>query len=219
MLIAQSCVKEKKTSINTSNGTNNSATVTDVDGNVYNTVTICGQVWMKGNLRVTKYRNGDIIGTTSAGTSGESTPKYQWPSDGNESNVSIYGRFYTYYVVTDSRGIAPAGWHIPSQSEWETLVTCLGGDYSLIGGILKETGTTHWQSPNNASNTYSFTALPAGYRNYSTFNLFGQLAAYWSTTATTSTEAYTPYVYNNSTTLLTNGSTKNYGYSVRCIKD
>ena len=217
LMMIYSCKKEKNTTNTTT--TTPATTVTDIDGNVYNIITIGSQSWLKENLKVTKYRNGDVIGTTSGSTSGDPSPKYQWPADGNEANVSVYGRLYTYYVVTDSRGLAPTGWHIPSQTEWETLVTNLGGNMTLVGGMLKETGTVHWQTPNSASNTNGFTALPSGLRQYSAYIYFGICSAFWSTTATTSTEAYTPYMYNNATDLLTNGSTKNYGYSVRCIKD
>ena len=125
------------------------ATVTDIDGNVYNTVTIGTQVWMKENLKVTKYRNGDAIGITTPATLdiwGETSPRYQWAYDGNESNVATYGRLYTWYAVTDSRGVCPTGWHVPTDSEWTTLTDYLGGE-SVAGGKMKEAGTTHWNSP------------------------------------------------------------------------
>ena len=123
-------------------------TVPDIDGNVYNTVTIGTQVWMAENLKTTKYRNGDLIGTTTPATldiSGESYTKYQWAYDGNESNVATYGRLYTWYAVTDTRNVCPTGWHVPTDAEWTTLTTFLGGE-SVAGGKLKETGTTHWAS-------------------------------------------------------------------------
>lgn len=92
-------------------------TITDIDGNIYNTVTIGTQVWIKENLKVTRYRNGETIPTTTADISGETTPKYQWAYNGNQSNVSVYGRLYTWYAVTDSRGVCPTGWHL--QIIWE----------------------------------------------------------------------------------------------------
>ena len=95
-------------------------TVTDIDGNVYHTVTIGTQVWMVENLKTTKYRNGVAIGTTTPATLSilsESLPtKYQWAYGGNESNVAIYGRLYTWYTVTDSRNIAPTGWHVSTDA-------------------------------------------------------------------------------------------------------
>jgi hypothetical protein len=87
-------------------------TITDIDGNVYNTVSIGGQCWMKENLKTTKYRNGESIGTTSTATldiSSETTPKYQWAYEGNESNVATYGRLYTWFAITDSRNVCPDG--------------------------------------------------------------------------------------------------------------
>ena len=105
-------------------------TVTDIDGNVYQTVTIGTQVWMKENLKVTKYCNGDVIGTTTPASldiSGEDTPKYQWAPNGDESNVAVYGRLYTWHAVTDSRNVCPTGWHLPDDAEWATLTTFLGG--------------------------------------------------------------------------------------------
>jgi uncharacterized protein (TIGR02145 family) len=83
-------------------------TIRDIDGNAYTSVTIGTQIWMVENLKTTKYRNGDLIGTTNPATldiTNESTPKYQWAYDGNETNVATYGRLYTWYVVTDSRNV------------------------------------------------------------------------------------------------------------------
>ncbi len=99
-------------------------TIKDYDNNVYNTVKIDNQLWMAENLKTTSYRNGDPIGTTTPATAditGESEPKYQWAYDGNESNAAVYGRLYTGYAVTDSRGICPTGWHIPTEAELTIL--------------------------------------------------------------------------------------------------
>jgi uncharacterized protein (TIGR02145 family) len=120
--------------------------VTDIDGNTYRTVTIGSQVWMAEDLRTTRYRNGDLIGTTSPSTldiSGESAPKYQWAYAGDEGNVATYGRLYTWHASTDNRSIAPVGWHVPTDAEWVTLTEFLGGE-AAAQGKLKEAGTTHW---------------------------------------------------------------------------
>jgi len=95
-------------------------TITDIEGNVYNLVAIGTQTWMKENLKTTRYRNGDLIGTTTPATldiSGESTPKYQWAYAGNESNVITYGRLYSWHAVADSRNVCPTGWHVPTDVE------------------------------------------------------------------------------------------------------
>jgi len=171
LILTNSCKKEEDS--------NNK--ITDVDGNVYTSVTIGTQVWMVENLKTTKYSNGDLIGTTTPATldiSGESTPKYQWAYDGNESNVATYGRLYTWYAVTDIRGVCPIGWHVPTDAEWTTLSIFLGGD-NVAGGKLKETGTTHWTTPNiEATNETDFTALPGGSRSNS--GAFGYIGGYGS---------------------------------------
>jgi uncharacterized protein (TIGR02145 family) len=157
--------------------------ITDVDGNVYTSVTIGTQVLMVENLKTTRYRNGDLIGTTTPATKdihAEANPKYQWAYDGNESNVVTYGRLYTWDAVTDSRNLCPTGWHVPSDAEWTTL-TYLGGE-SAAGGKLKEAGTAHWLAPNTgATNESGFTALPGGIRDTDgDFAAIGWFCAFWS---------------------------------------
>jgi uncharacterized protein (TIGR02145 family) len=200
-------------------------TVTDIDGNVYNTVTIGTQVWLKENLKTTKYRNGDAIGTTNPPTldySSESTPKYQWACDGNESNVSVYGRLYTGYAVTDSRGLCPTGWHVATRDEWITLIDFVGGEM-VAGGILKEKGTSHWNAPNtDAIDKYGFTAVPAGWRDYDgEFGDKGKYALWWTSSQFESYPNNLWYVQmkDNSAGAPWSQATKNWGSSVRCIKD
>jgi len=197
-------------------------TVKDIDGNVYTSVTIGTQVWMVENLKTTKYRNGDLIGTTTPATldiSGETTPKYQWTYDGNESNVATYGRLYTWYAVTDNRNVCPAGWHVPSDAEWTTLITFLGG-IRVAGGKLKETGTTHWQSPNiGATNESGFTALPSGGREANgTFGGVRDDSLWWSSSETSATIAYNRYMDYLGFVSSSLGS-KQDGFSVRCLRD
>lgn len=138
-------------------------TVTDYDGNVYQTVLIGDQCWMMENLKVTHYRNGDPIPHVTDGvTWGNLTSGAYCNYNNDEGNVATYGRLYNWYAVDDSRNIAPAGWHVPSDAEWQTLVDYLGGD-AVAGGKMKEAGTTHWASPNTgATNESGFTALPGG---------------------------------------------------------
>jgi len=197
-------------------------TVKDIDGNVYKTVTIGKQVWMKENLKTTKYRNGDLIGTTTPATFHiveESTPKYQWASDGNESNVATYGRLYTWYAVTDKRKLCPTGWHVPTDTEWTTLTTYLGGE-SVAGGKLKETGTAHWKSPNSgATNESGFTALPSGSRYLNgTFPVIGYSGYWWSSALSSGSAYYWSVEYNNSS-VHRDYDPKHDGFSVRCLRD
>jgi uncharacterized protein (TIGR02145 family) len=194
------------------------ATVTDIDGNVYNTVTIGAQVWMKENLHVTKYRNGEAIPTTTADIAAEATPKYQWAYGGDINNAAVYGRLYTWYAATDSRGLCPTGWHVPTNAEWTTLTDYLGTD---PGGKMKEAGTAHWTTPNTgADNSSGFTALPGGYRTYNgAFNGIGGSGLWWSATEYSATIARYRglyYDYTDAYRLLNN---KYYGFSVRCARD
>ena len=171
----------------------NAQTVQDINGNVYPIITIGKQVWMKEDLKTTRYSNGDSIRTTTPATldiTNEPTPIYQWAYDGDESNVEIYGRLYTWYAAIDDRNICTTGWHVPTDTDWSTLITYLVG-VSVTGGKLKETGITHWKSPNNgATNESGFTALPGGYRYGSgTFFDIGSTGNWWSSTEVSSDNA------------------------------
>jgi len=211
VLLTQSCEKDEDTSIK------------DGDGNTYTSVQIGQQVWMKEDLKTTKYRNGDLIGTTVPATldiTAEATPKYQWAYDGNESNVATYGRLYTWNAVTDNRNVCPTGWHLPTDKEWTTLTTFLGGE-SVAGGKLKETGITHWPSPNTeATNESDFTALPSGYRDLNgEFSFFHSFGYWWSSTESTTTYAILRFVYSSFSNVYNGGSYMQNGFSVRCLQD
>ncbi len=200
-----------------------STSAVDKDGNVYKAITIGTQVWLAENLKTTKYLNGEVIGTTDPASkdfSSESTPKYQWAYMGNESNVSDYGRLYTWYTVTDSRGICPAGWHVPSKAELMTLTTFLGGD-SIDGKKLKESGTTHWNSPNTgATNETGFKALPGGYHGYGgSFEFQGYAGYWWSGTEADVNNAWYRGLYYNGGYEHNLSNSKKVGFSVRCLKD
>jgi uncharacterized protein (TIGR02145 family) len=197
-------------------------TITDIDGNVYHTVTIGTQTWMKENLKVTHYCNGDLIGTTTLNISSESAPKYQWAYEGNEGTVATYDRLYTWYAVTDSRNVCPISWHIPTDAEWTVLTEYLGGN-SVAGGKLKETGITHWQSPNiGATNESDFTALPGGYRFIDgTFSNINSWGFWWSATIgiNANLEAWGWFLVYEASTVGKGSDGKNVGFSVRCVRD
>jgi uncharacterized protein (TIGR02145 family) len=194
--------------------------IVDIDGNIYKTVKIGKQIWMAANLKATKYQNGDLIGTTTPATldiTSEVAPKYQWAYNGDESNVVTLGRLYTYYAITDSRGVCPAGWHIPSDQEWTTLTTYLGGS-DIAGGKLKEAGTMHWFSPNvGATNETGFTAIPGGMRTFDGY--FLHFARWWSATEAWTGVAYGRTINNSNTGVYSNLLDEKDGYSVRCLKD
>ena len=196
---------------------NKAQTVTDIDGNVYTIVTIGTQQWLGENLKVTHYRNGDPIPNITDDTQwGQLTNgAYCWYNN-DIVNKSIYGALYNQYTISDAREISPTGWHVPTDVEWTTLITYLGG-YSVAGGKLKETGTTHWQSPNTgATNDYGFTALPCGtrYKDGSLFLFIGQSGYWWSSTDMTDFDMY--YLTTVAGPQVTSD---NFGYSVRCVKD
>ena len=200
----------------------NCGTVTDIDGNVYNTVTIGTQCWMAENLKTTKYNNGELIGTTTPSgldIRGAISPKYQWAYDGNEVLGATRGRLYTWFPINDSRGICPTGWHVPSTAEWTTLTDYLGG-LSMSGGKLKEAGFIYWQSPNTgATNETGFTALPGGYRFSSGgFGGLGTDGLWWSSTEVNTTDAWTLGMGNAYIEAYGGNNGKNSGYSVRCIR-
>ena len=207
-------------------------TVTDIDGNVYQTVTIGEQIWMMENLKVTHYRNGDPIPcVTDGGTwSGLTTGAY-CNYDNDEHNVATYGRIYNWYAVDDSRNIAPEGWHVPTDEEWKQLEIYLGMSQSVAdqlswrgtdeGGKLKETGTTHWNSPNTgATNESGFSALPGGFRaSFGTFYYLGDIADFWSSTESTSSHGFNRALDNDNSDIYRGYEYKYFGVSVRCVKD
>jgi uncharacterized protein (TIGR02145 family) len=193
------------------------------DNERYKIVKIGEQIWMAENLKTTKYRNGDSIGTTSPATkdiSAETKPKYQWAYDGIESNVATYGRLYTWYAVTDSRKVCPEGWHLPNYPEWIALTTYLG-DNSIAGGKLKEKGSSHWLSPNTgATNETGFTALPSGCRgNKEGFIVIDIYGCWWSFSEISTNKANRLSIdcYTSNITRL--DGDKKSGFSIRCIKD
>ncbi|MDF1547051.1 MAG: FISUMP domain-containing protein [Bacteroidales bacterium] len=203
-----------------------SKTVTDVEGNVYKTVEIGTQVWMAENLKTKKYANDDVIGTTSTvNISTELSPKYQWAYNADESKVEVYGRLYTWHAATDSRGLCPTGWHVPSEDEWTTLTTYLGGDYSGVSGVgLREVGTSHWTTDiYTATNETGFTGLPAGDRsgNDGVFSGIGEWTEWWSSTETVPEVDFAKSrELTDSEDGMSRGNThKSNGISVRCIKN
>jgi uncharacterized protein (TIGR02145 family) len=197
----------------------------DMEGNTYKTIRIGTQTWMAENLKVTKYRNGDLIDTTDPVTldiAGETSPKHQWPYEGNESNVATYGRLYTWYAITDNRGICPDGWRVPNDTDWLTLIHFLGGD-SVAGRKLKEMGNVHWIGSNSdVTNETGFTAIPGGHRwANGTFSALGTDGSWWSQSENESNTIFAGnlrmnYFWNS---ISRDPEKKCFGCSVRCIKE
>jgi uncharacterized protein (TIGR02145 family) len=200
---------------------NQAQTVSDIDGNVYNTVTIGAQVWMKENLKVTHYRNGESIPNVTDGTAWKNlfNGALCYYNNDSAANASDYGVLYNWYAVNDSMNICPFSWHVPTDAEWTTLTGYLGGQ-SIAGGKLKETGTTHWQSPNTgATNETGFTALPGGFRDNIGFNFYRYDGLWWSFTERDSIRAFYNIIFFDFSNLMGGYSSKTCGYSVRCIRD
>jgi len=196
--------------------------ISDYDGNEYEIVKIGRQVWIAENLKVTHYRNGDTIpdGTGTGDISGETDPEYWFAYNDDLNNVSTYGRLYTWHTITDSRNVCPAGWHVPSDAECTTLETYLG-DSSVTGGKMKETGTSHWNSPNTgATNESGFSGLPGGYRhNNGGFSNTGSHGLWWSSTEDDAAYAWYRLLYHDGANLGRYFGFKKSGFSVRCLKD
>jgi len=195
--------------------------VRDIDGNVYHTVAIGSQVWMIENLKVTKYRNGDQIPVNTDYTKWDSLKTgARVTNTFINGYVNTYGWFYNWYAVSDQRNICPDGWHIPSDAELTILSTYLGGN-EISGGKLKETGTSHWQSPNTgATNESGFTALPgAFYLAGPGWTDPGNFGMWWTATEYNSAESWNWNLSNNSSSLSLVSNKKAAGFSVRCLKD
>ena len=214
----------------------------DGDNNYYTVVQIGTQRWMVENLRTTKYKNGDAIGTTAtsdANISSEQSPKYQWPFNGDESLVVTYGRLYTWNVVNDSRGLAPNGWHVASNADWATLQDYLianGYNYdktkidnktakSLASNSGWSTGwnpTTPIGTPANdltSNNSTGLSIYPSAGRFSNGFYSIGLQSMLWTQTES-DTYAITVYINNDDCKLYLNHvSSKSLGWAVRCVMD
>jgi len=199
---------------------NDDKIIKDGDGNVYTSVTIGTQIWMKENLKTTKYNDGTSIPIVTDNTSWSNltSPGYCWYENDEATYKNMYGGLYNWYTINTGK-LCPKSWHIPSNAEWITLTTYLGGE-SVAGGKLKETGTVHWSSPNaGATNETGFTALPGGSR-YG-IGLFGSIAIgwWWSATEDNTTDALCWAMDYSNSLCAESIIYKKCGYSVRCIKD
>ena len=191
------------------------------DDKIYPAVTICSQKWMDKNLDVITYRNGDTIPYVTDPARWAALTTGAWCYYNNDpSTNAIYGKLYNWYAVTDSRGLAPVGWHVSTDAEWTTLVTCLGGT-SVAGGKLKVSGTRTWGSPNSdADNSSGWAGLPGGNRaDQGSFSQDVSTGLWWSTTSATATTAWYRYLLYSNASVGRDFALKPYGFSVRCVKD
>jgi uncharacterized protein (TIGR02145 family) len=212
--------------------------VKDIDGNVYDTVKIGTQIWMVQNLKTTRYRNGDSIPNVTDAAIWANLTSGGYSNYSNELYYGTkYGRLYNWYAVSDSRNLAPAGWHVATSADWTALQDYLianGYNYdgSKVGNKIAKSlsantdwytgGTTVGSIGNDLSknNKTGFTALPSGYRidNGSFANVTFH-AFWWTTTESSSTNAVYCYLHFSDPTLTIYPSSKKWGRSVRCVKD
>jgi uncharacterized protein (TIGR02145 family) len=195
--------------------------VIDADGNVYDTIVIGTQTWMLENLQTTHYIDGSTIPNIVDSTQWNNASFGAYCNYNNDSSyVKIYGRLYNWFAVNNTAGLCPAGWHIPTDSEWSILVSYLGGD-SIAGGSMKATGISLWNPPNyNATDASGFTALPGGNRLSDDF-FYGinNYAHFWSSTLIDSVYSWSRYLYYNDSKIYKEYSEKQVGFSCRCIEN
>jgi uncharacterized protein (TIGR02145 family) len=208
-------------------------TITDINGNLYKTVKIGGQWWMAENLRATHYSDGAPITevTDDWAWSSMTTDGMCWYDNDFDKYGSVYGGLYNWYAV-DKGKLCPAGWHVPTDQEWQILEKQLGMSQEQAdglgwrgtdeGGKLKETGTDHWISPNTgATNTTWFSALPGGYRNHFNgyFGFVTGVGYFWTASFPSSHFAWYRELGYHETKIQRSYFDYKYGFSVRCVKD
>jgi uncharacterized protein (TIGR02145 family) len=189
------------------------------------TIVIGTQQWMEKNLDVVTYRNGDIIPQVTDATAWAALTTGAWCYYNNDSaNGAIYGKLYNWYAVNDTRGLAPKGWHIPTDAEWTILTDKLGG-VTVAGGKMKSVGTTRWTTPSapntSATNESGFTGLPGGYCFGSTgvpANI-GNSGFWWSSSEYETANARYCYLNYNHGNANSSANDKRIGLSVRCLRD
>jgi uncharacterized protein (TIGR02145 family) len=209
--------------------------VKDIDGNIYNTVTIGTQTWMTENLRTTKYNDGSQITlvTDSVSWAKLNTPAYCWYNNDENANKESFGALYNWYSVETNK-LCPAGWHVPTNEEWtilEEYLTDNGFGYEGSGNDIAKSiaAASGWlvndtagnvgndQSSNNRS---GFTASQGGYRfSYGSFLYKGSYGKWWSSTETSKTSAFIRFIFSESSVVNSYANQKRNGFSVRCIKD
>ena len=203
----------------TQGNTSGTSTFTDTrDGRTYKTVIINGKEWMAENLA--------YLPSVSPPSAGSNTAPYYYvygytgtdvATAKQQANYTSYGVLYNWPAAMAA---CPPGWHLPSDAEWTTLTTFLGG-VSVAGGKLKETGIFHWASPNTgATNELGFTALPAGFRDHvGSFSNVNRFGYWWSSTEYNNDIVFYRYLYTGGSNVYANKYTKEDGYSVRCVRD
>jgi uncharacterized protein (TIGR02145 family) len=196
--------------------------VSDIEGNMYRTISIGSQVWMAENLKTTKYNDGTAIPLfqDNAVWTKLTSPAYCWFENDASTYKNTYGALYNWFTVGIGK-LCPIGWHVPTDSDWTALSAKLGG-VTNAGTKLKETGKTHWSAGNdNATNASGFTAVPGGER-YAEVGAFGDMRNFgywWTSSEYNANNAMMRFLNSGDGNLYKYVGNKKEGYSVRCIMD
>lgn len=191
----------------------------------FSTVKIGSQTWMTENLNVDAFRNGDKIKEAKSPKKWKKMGKRHKPAwcyyENKTANGNVYGKLYNWYAVNDSRGLAPCGWHVPTDQEWMELVEFLGGE-DIAGIKLKSTKgwKEHINNQSDGNNKSGFGGLPGGYR-YSNGDFFykGNFGYWWTSTMESEDKAFSRDQSFDKSSVGKDSNEKVNGLSVRCIKD
>ena len=197
-------------------------TVKGHDGIIYHLVSAGGEIMTLENFRGTTFNNGDAIPAVTDNTAWAAlkTPG-MCDLNNDHSNAAIYGSYYNFYTVNDSRGIAPEGFHVPTQLDWQNFAETFGSRF-IIGGAIKQQGTLTWSAPNTgATNSSGVTAVGSGYRQPSgIFEDQNKTSTWWSSTGLGSMGAYNAYcTFDNSDFSPVHTLNYGYGMTIRFFKN
>jgi uncharacterized protein (TIGR02145 family) len=197
-------------------------TITDHEGNTYRTIQMGVQEWMAENLKVSTYRNGDPMQSNLSNTEWSATYQGAWAYPGGGSSLECpFGKLYNWYAISDVRGVCPNGWHVPSDGEWTYLSNYISAQFIEVAKSMKSNGTVYW-GPNDFSNSSGFSALPAGVRlNNGLYDGIGIVGHWWSSTEVGAFDAKWRqlYIYNPGLDSGGDQLNKNFGLSIRCLRD
>ncbi len=230
LILINGCKKDD----NNDNNSVPSGKVKDIDGNIYNAVTIGTQIWMAENLKVTKYKDGsniDYPGTDNTAWENNTSGAYAWYNN-DINNKQTYGALYNWYTINTGK-LCPDGWHVPTDNEWKILEGTVDSQYGIDDSIWNEImfrgfdaginlkSTTGWNSDGNGTDKYGFSAFPGGGRDFDgSYFSIGKNGYWW--TATESSTYYGWYRaigYNNNAVGRDYLSGKDGGKSIRCLKN
>ena len=195
--------------------------ITDADGNKYTSVNIGTQEWMVENLRTTKYSEGTPIPNVTDNDEWSNLTTGAWSHYNNDSQYEkTYGKLYNWNAVSDARNICPIGWHVPTDLEWTILTDYLAanGHKGTEGTALKSASSR--SEERNGTDNYGWNGLPGGYRSSNgDFGSVGNSGYWWSSSQSSTDDAWYRYLYYSADDVYRGFDDKNFGFSVRCLRD